>query len=91
MDSYTMMNASINTQPNTKETGRVSDGSYSSQQFQEVNIDTEIIPFVTETIKILPRSQKPYTKNDLEKVYCTNCGRKIKPKFKYCPFCGTKQ
>ncbi len=76
---------------NTKETGRVSEGSYSSQRFQTVDMDTEIIPFTTETIKILPRSQKPYTKNDLEKVYCTNCGRKIKPKFKYCPFCGTKQ
>ena len=90
MDSYTgfKMNASTT---NTKETGRVSEGSYSTQQFQTVDMDTEIIPFATETIKILPRSQKPYTKNDLEKVYCTNCGRKIKPKFKYCPFCGAKQ
>jgi len=90
MDSCTM-STSTNTQPITKETGRVSEGSYSSQQFQTVNMDTEIVPFNIETIKILPRSQKPYTKNDLEKVYCTNCGRKIKPKFKYCPFCGAKQ
>ena len=90
MDSYTM-STYANTQPATKETGRVSEGSYSSQQFQTVDMDTEIIPFATETIKILPRSQKPYTKNDLEKIYCTNCGRKIKPKFKYCPFCGAKQ
>lgn len=95
MNGFTMSSCSsscsTNAECNTKETGRVSEGSYSSQQFQEIDMDTEILPFATETIKILPRSQKPYTKNDLEKVYCTNCGRKIKPKFKYCPFCGTKQ
>ena len=78
-------------QPETKETGRVSEGAYSNQQFQTVDIDVEEWAFHTEKIKILPRSQKPFTKNDLNKVYCTNCGRKIKPKFKYCPFCGAKQ
>ena len=78
-------------QPKTKETGRVSEGGYSDQRFQTVNVDTEILPFRTERIKILPRSQKPFTKNDLNKVFCTECGRKIKPKFKYCPFCGAKQ
>lgn len=78
-------------QPETKETGRVSEGAYSNQQFQTVDIDVEEWAFHTEKIKILPRSQKPFTKNDLNKVYCTNCGRKIKPKFNYCPFCGAKQ
>lgn len=75
----------------TDETGRISEGSYSAQNFKSVGFDSEILPFETETIKILPKSQKPFTKNDLEKVYCHECGRKIKSKFKYCPFCGAKQ
>ena len=78
-------------QPSTKETGRVAEGAYSNQRFETVDMDIESWAFHTEVIKILPRSQKPFTKNDLEKVFCTECGRKIKTKFKYCPFCGAKQ
>lgn len=78
-------------QPETKETGRVSEGAYSNQRFMEVNVDVEEWAFHTEKIKILPRSRKPFTKNDLNKVFCANCGRKIKSKFKFCPFCGAEQ
>lgn len=74
-----------------KETGRVTEGNQSSQMFREIDIDLEEYPFNGEMIRIMPMSSKPYTKNDLEKVYCYECGRKIKPKFKYCPFCGAKQ
>lgn len=76
--------------PQTQETGRIEKGGYSSQRFTTVDIELESFPFATESIKLLPKSQKPVFKEDLEKLYCTNCGRKVKPKFKYCPFCGGK-
>jgi hypothetical protein len=72
------------------ETGRVEKGGYSSQSFIYSGIDLESFPFATEEITILPISRKPFYKEDLEKVYCPECGRKVKPKFKYCPFCGEK-
>ena len=72
------------------ETGRIEKGSHSNQSFDYVNIDFEYWNFRTETIHILPKSQKQYSSSDLEKKYCSECGRKIKDKFKYCPFCGNK-
>lgn len=74
----------------TVETGRVSKGSYSSQKMEDVNILFSPLPFKSETIKILPISQKPYTLSDIQKIYCTNCGRKLNTKYKFCPYCGTK-
>ena len=53
-------------------------------------MEFEYWAFRTERIKILPESRKPYTSNDLKKVYCSNCGRKLSPKHKFCPYCGTK-
>ena len=72
------------------ETGRIEAGSTSNQEFDNVNIDFEYFPFVTEKIKILPISQKPFTSNDLQKIYCTECGRKLKTNYKFCPYCGSK-
>ena len=72
------------------ETGRISEGNRSNQQFENVDMTFDLLPFSTETIHILPKSTKPVYSDDLQKVYCHNCGRKIKPKFKYCPFCGEK-
>ena len=72
------------------ETGRIETGSQSTQEFNNVNIDFEYLPFVTEKIKLLPISQKPYTVNDLHKIYCAECGRKLKTTYKFCPFCGSK-
>ena len=72
------------------ETGRIDKGSHSNQKFNTINIDFESYPFSTETIQILPSSQKPVTSNDLNKVYCSNCGRKLNAKFKFCPYCGAK-
>ncbi len=74
----------------TIETGRIEEGGYSNQKFSYVDYDFESYPFVTETIKILPLSRKPHTSKDLQKRYCGNCGRKISPKHKFCPYCGTK-
>ena len=84
-DSYGNDNLS-----NTIETGRISEGDYSSQKFNNVNIDFEYCPFRTEVIKILPVSRKPYNSSDLNKIYCTECGRKLNPKYKFCPYCGTR-
>ena len=86
-DSYRNDNLSLS---NTIETGRISEGGYSSQKFNNVNIDFEYYPFKTEVIKILPVSRKPYNSSDLNKIYCTECGRKLNPKYKFCPYCGTR-
>ena len=72
------------------ETGRVEQGGYSNQKFSYVNYDFEDWPFRTESISILPLSRKPVTASDLKKKYCSNCGRKLSPKHKFCPYCGTK-
>lgn len=72
------------------ETGRIEKGSHSDQKFQTVYNDFEYWSFTTETIHILPQSTKPVYANDLKKIYCTNCGRKLNQKFKFCPYCGTK-
>ena len=72
------------------ETGRVEQGGYSNQKFSYVNYDFEDWSFRTETISILPLSRKPVTASDLKKKYCSNCGRKLSPKHKFCPYCGTK-
>ena len=72
------------------ETGRVEAGSVSNQKFDEVDMDFESFPFINEKIKLLPISQKPYTVNDLHKIYCTECGRKLKTNYKFCPYCGSK-
>ena len=72
------------------ETGRIETGSQSTQEFNNVNMDFEYFPFITEKIKLLPISQKPFTANDLHKIYCPECGRKLKSTYKFCPFCGSK-
>lgn len=72
------------------ETGRVERGNHSDQNFNTINIDFEYFAFSEEIIKILPESQKPIFKNDLTKQYCSNCGRKLNQKYKYCPYCGAK-
>ena len=73
-----------------QETGRVTEGSYSQQTFDTVNMDFESWSYSEEIIKILPTSQKPIHKEDLQKRYCPECGRRVVEKYKFCPFCGTK-
>lgn len=73
-----------------QETGRVTEGSYSQQTFDTVNMNFESWSYSEEIIKILPTSQKPVHKEDLQKRYCPECGRKVVEKYKFCPFCGTK-
>lgn len=82
----------IHEKPATRsiETGRVEHGSHSDQKFDYINIDLCYCAFNKETIYIKPLSTKPVTSTDLNKKYCTNCGKKLSPKFKYCPACGAK-
>ena len=72
------------------ETGRIQEGGYSDQDFEYVNMSFESWSFHTEQIHILPKSVKPVYSNELQKTYCYNCGRKLKSKFNFCPFCGAK-
>ena len=88
--STAVYNSDFHKDKRNLETGRVSEGRYSNQKFDTVNMDFEYWAFRTETIKILPLSRKPYNSNDLKKLYCSNCGRKINTKYKYCPYCGAK-
>lgn len=77
---------------NNIETGRISEGSLSSQKF--VNIDKEFSNIISKkiTIKLLPESQKACTLDDImrHRKYCSNCGKKVSPKDKYCSNCGKK-
>ena len=75
----------------TKETGRIQEGSKSNQLLHDCDIEFSNWSFKTEIIQILPESEKPYTTTDLQKIYCTECGRKLNTKYKFCPYCGTKQ
>ena len=75
---------------NTIETGRVDEGSHSNQEFDTVSTQFSYYPKKTEIIKILPMSRKPYYAEDVQKIYCTECGRKLQSKYKFCPFCGTE-
>lgn len=72
------------------ETGRVEHGGYSSQEFKHVYYNFQSWPFATKYFKLLPMSRKQYSEKDLRKVYCTNCGKKLSPKFRFCPACGAK-
>lgn len=73
------------------ETGRVGEGSNSNQKFTNVHYEFEYSPFHTVSYKLLPHSVKPQTLNTLNKVrYCTDCGSKLKPNYKFCANCGTK-
>lgn len=77
--------------PQKIETGRVEAGSQSSQEIQTVNKTFEYFPFHTTEYKLLPISQKINTTADVfVKRYCTNCGAKQKPEYKFCPSCGKK-
>jgi len=73
------------------ETGRVEQGSVSNQTLTTVYMNWESTAFHTVEYKMQPLSQKTNTVDNIKvKRYCTNCGNKQKPNFKFCPSCGTK-
>tara|TARA_R110000782_G_scaffold65140_1_gene132661 strand:- start:1720 stop:2532 length:813 start_codon:yes stop_codon:yes gene_type:complete len=73
------------------ETGRVEQGSSSTQKLKTVDMDFEYLSFYTIEYKMLPISQKINSLEDINvKVYCTNCGSKLGKGDKFCSKCGTK-
>lgn len=73
------------------ETGRVEQGSASSQKLTTVDKEFEYSSFHKVAYKLLPISQKINTVEDLNiKKYCTNCGAKLSKGDKFCSNCGTK-
>jgi hypothetical protein len=73
----------------TKETGRIEQGSISNQQFETVNMDFDSWAFHTTEYTLLPTSEKPLEVKDLKK-YCSQCGKKLHPSDNFCSSCGTK-
>ena len=74
----------------TIETGRVEKGGHSNQEFEYCDIDFDYYPFKTENIQILPNSRKQIRAEETRRRYCSQCGKKVSPKDKFCPNCGTK-
>ena len=74
----------------TIETGRVEKGGHSDQEFEYCDIDFDYYPFKTENIQILPNSRKQIRAEETRRRYCSQCGKKVSPKDKFCPNCGTK-
>jgi len=72
------------------ETGRVEKGGKSSQDFVQVQGNFEAFERRNSKIKILPKSSKPATKQDI-RVYCPNCGKKLKDSWNFCTKCGTER
>lgn len=71
-----------------KETGRVEKGQDSNQDFKSVNYEFDVVLHTIEfTLK--PISEKSIHYNEI-KLFCSSCGSKLKPKYKYCPKCGEK-
>lgn len=69
------------------ETGRVEKGDNSDQTFSEVDMDFESFCSKTQTFHLLPMSQKKTKQKDLRN-YCSECGRRQKQGWKFCPGCG---
>ena len=70
------------------ETGRVEKGEKSNQKMESSNGNFSTWACHTETIKILPASQKPVEASEIRN-YCSDCGTRIKKSsWKFCPSCG---
>lgn len=71
------------------ETGRVEMGDKSRQELENTltNFKSDFTNVVK--YKILPYSQKKITTDDIRN-YCSECGKKLKKEFKFCPSCGNK-
>jgi len=89
--------ASSTPAPKTKskkslETGRVEQGSHSSQSFQTVSKKFHYYTTNVVEYQIKPVSQMYVDVKDLKKIgrYCTKCGRKGKPTDNFCAGCGNR-
>ena len=71
------------------ETGRIEKGESSNQSFETSYGNFNYVSIKEVKYKILPMSSKPIEGKDLKR-YCTECGKKVKETFKFCPSCGSK-
>jgi len=88
-NSETSSTAIINYTSSKTETGTVEKGSKSKQKLEEGSGTFSIWSFKTVTYKILPESQKEVHIREI-RSYCTECGRRSKKGWKFCPSCGIK-
>jgi hypothetical protein len=72
------------------ETGRVEQGSHSQQTFEYTNKKFHSYAFRTVEYQIKPTSTMIQEARTLVTKYCTGCGKKAKPRHKFCSNCGTK-
>lgn len=76
--------------PNTKETGRIEEGSKSDQTFSDSDLKFSGSFTYSSNYQILPRCVKPVEISEI-RLYCTECGSRVKKKtWKFCPSCGEK-
>jgi hypothetical protein len=81
---------SLKSRSKKTETGRVEQGSSSSQTFETVNKKFSSWAFETVEYQIKPTSTQVIDTKMATSKYCTGCGKKAKPKNKFCSNCGTK-
>lgn len=72
------------------ETGRVEKGGRSDQEFDRCDIQFDYWAFKTENIQILPSSRKQIRPEETRRRYCSQCGKKVSPKDKFCSNCGAR-
>lgn len=71
------------------ETGRIEKGEKTNQSFETSYGSFNYFTCSEVKYKIFPFSVKPIEGKDLKR-YCTDCGKKLKETFKFCPNCGCK-
>ena len=90
INDITSSNVYLNNVRESIETGRVEKGSYSNQKLKNDNSIFSLYCFHQIEWKILPKSQKSYTSDEII-TYCGSCGsKKKKITHKFCPHCGNK-
>ena len=68
------------------------EGSKSNQAFNNVSTSWLAPEIVTLRLQLLaPEEKETFTVDSTSKKHCTECGKKIKGNFKFCPKCGTRQ
>lgn len=83
------LNVSSNNNTSTIETGRVEMGNQSNQNFEYSNQQFSYLSLFRVSYKLLPQNTKNISTKELRN-YCTECGKKVKNEYKFCPTCGTK-
>lgn len=73
---------------NTILTGKVEQGSKSDQNFSNSSLEKGAY-LASNSFKLLPLTEKIVETNEI-RVYCTECGVKVKNNWKFCPKCGNK-